>query len=84
MKVVLDDFTSDAITVFPNPVTDQLHVEFDGIMKKVEIYDIAGGRLLNIDHQINKINTMSLSPGVYYAVFTTLESKKIMKKFIKE
>jgi hypothetical protein len=70
------------ITVYPNPVTDNLQIQTDVPIKEIEITDITG-RLLYTTTATKTINCSSFAKGVYFIKATT-EKGIVVKKFVKE
>lgn len=56
--------TSFAFAIYPNPATDVINIKTNIQLKKVELYNILGKRVLN-STQTQKIRVNQLSPGVY-------------------
>ncbi|MUU79180.1 FG-GAP-like repeat-containing protein [Winogradskyella endarachnes] len=81
---VIDETLLD-LTVYPNPVEDELNIETtaDITNKVATVFDINGKRVLNLKLNTTSIDVSNLTSGVY---FLRLESNgKIMKrKFIKK
>ena len=78
------------ITLFPNPVQDELTIQFADMemISAVSIYSVTGqlvyqSSMFNNDNGEMKINVSDLASGVYFAKFHS--SKHIISKlFIKE
>jgi hypothetical protein len=71
-----------SIHIYPNPVTSQLQIDYDGKLKTI-VYDFLGKQLLST--QLKTINMNTLPIGVYIIQTTDLEtnetnSYKIIKK----
>ncbi|WP_407556424.1 FG-GAP-like repeat-containing protein [Winogradskyella sp. 4-2091] len=81
---VIDETLTD-LTIYPNPVEDELNIETtaDITNKIATVFDINGKRVLNLKLNSNLVDVSNLTSGVY---FLRLESNgKIMKrKFIKK
>ena len=69
------------IEVYPNPVTDILHIQTTLQIKEIEITDITGRLLYTTTAKT--INCRSFAKGIYFITLTT-EEGKVAKKFIKE
>lgn len=70
------------VNVYPNPATDVLHVEANGI-NRIEVIDLAGRIVLSSTQAQNTINISSLSNGIYMLRTSTMEGvnvQKIVKK----
>ncbi len=70
-----------AISVYPNPATDNLQIQTALPIKEIEITDIAGRLLYTTTAKT--INCSSFASGVYFIKATTSEGA-VVKKFIKE
>jgi Secretion system C-terminal sorting domain/SprB repeat len=72
---------NNMVTVYPNPVTDNLQIQTALQIKSIEITDITGRLLCIITAKT--INCSSFAKGVYFIKATT-EKGVVVKKFIKE
>jgi len=82
----LEDAVSD-IKVYPNPVVDELSINYDGTGEAdVNIYNMAGDLVLALGKYaggtLNNINIAELSSGTY-VVQVASESGTTYKKFVK-
>lgn len=77
-----DDLEKEVITIYPNPVGDWLNIETSEVFK-VEITDL-NGRLLLKGNTTDRVNTSSLSAGMYLVHFKDndqiIETQKLVKK----
>jgi len=72
------------MSIFPNPVKDELRIESgELIIKRAEILDIAGKTIYLLNDVKSSINVSALSRGIYFAKFETDKGIET-KKFIKE
>lgn len=70
------------VNVYPNPATDVLHVEANGI-NRIDVIDLAGRIVLSSTQAQNTINISSLANGIYMLRTSTMEGvnvQKIVKK----
>ena len=70
------------VNVYPNPATDVLHVEANGITR-IDVIDLAGRIVLSNTQSLNTVNVSGLANGVYMLRTTTTEGvnvQKIVKK----
>lgn len=81
---VLDvkSFESENISVYPNPVKDQLIINSGQTILDVKIYSILGSEVFS-GKGINNINVSNLKSGVYLVSITT-ENGQYTKKIIKQ
>lgn len=73
---------SKSLVVYPNPVTDYLHIKSKDQVNKIEIYEI-GGRKITADWDGDKVNVTNLNPGSYIINMETKEGKTT-EKFLKK
>jgi hypothetical protein len=80
------------VTLFPNPVNNNLHVGIDALKSataSITVSDITGRQISNTTVKLeqgksqNTINTASLAPGLYFLSIQT-ESGSFQKRFVKE
>lgn len=81
-----NDLTREQILVYPNPVSDLLHVNNATNITKYELYDIQG-RLIKSENLTNQnsltIDTFSLIKGVYMLNLIT-ENGSFVEKIVKK
>ena len=73
--------TKDNIEIYPNPVTDYLHIEVDEKINSVKLLDFLGKEILKV--QSNRIDLSNISKGMYIVKVKTLSNtytKEIIKK----
>jgi len=81
------DQANSSISIYPNPVENNLVVELKDINEgKLEIYNNIGQlietRILENEQDI-QINTSNLQPGIYMLIVETENQEPILKRFIK-
>lgn len=78
-------FEISKVTMYPNPVRNQLTIEAKSEIQKLSVYNILGQEVLTKSPKSNTINlqTSSLQRGVYIAK-TIIDGKESISKFIKE
>ncbi|MGJ8685494.1 MAG: T9SS type A sorting domain-containing protein [Nonlabens sp.] len=70
----------DSFTIYPNPASTDIHIKYDGLIDRVEVYDVAGQKL--IDTSKIHISTNELKSGIYFMkIYSGSESG--VKQFIK-
>ena len=74
----------DAISIYPNPVNDVLHV--DGDVVSYKIMNIVGGELLQggLKGGSNSIDVSAFAPGIYMLAVIDGEGVKTVSKIVKE
>ena len=73
----------DFISIYPNPIKDDLFIKSDKEIQKVEIYNLLGKLVIKKEKErFNQINLSQLQTGVYLIRFYS-EGNIISKKIIK-
>jgi hypothetical protein len=69
------------INLYPNPITDQLHIESEGIVKEIEIYNNMGLKVHSLKNKngIREVDFRHLSPGMYI-IHINEKAYKVVKK----
>jgi len=73
---------SDKITVFPNPTTDYLNIQFTDKIRNVQIFDISGKKV-QVNLEGDKVDVRKLSAGSYL-INVEIEGGNFTEKFIKK
>ncbi|MDR6966189.1 hypothetical protein J2X31_000182 [Flavobacterium arsenatis] len=77
-----DDFAQNSIKIYPNPASDYFTIQLDE-QAKVAVYDISGRIILEKNiASTEKINTSSLTSGVYIVQVLFAQGKKIAERLI--
>lgn len=80
------EFNQDKMTLYPNPVNEQLNIKSEVALSKLTILDINGKKILEklLNQQLNITTDVSqLSSGLYLIKLQT-ESSSIVKRIIKK
>ncbi len=80
--LVNEDFSEPAtLTVFPNPVKDQLQLSFEETISTATIYNLLGQQVLSakIDASQGLIDVSTLSPGTYIVKVMVKEQSMTVK-----
>jgi hypothetical protein len=79
----LDEFESTGISSYPNPFTDELNINLEGIRKRRLMLYNENGQLVydKTIEQTTRINTSSFVPGTY-TLFIWAENNKIYRSTI--
>ena len=80
-----NDFEQFQFETYPNPMRDILNISANTNIEKVEMYDILGNQVknLNLNAQDNQISVSDLSRGVYILktyIQGNVDTQKIIKK----
>lgn len=81
----IDQIASEELLVFPNPVTDELTINWKSGEKNVVIYDIDGSIVnqFSFDGITHKINTSTLKAGMYFISINNTDGT-VNKSFVKK
>ena len=74
---VEEGLTDNTIKIYPNPATDYVNVEGDGV-KAIEVYSLAGG-LVAAEKNNNTISVSNLAKGTYIVKVATEDGVKVSK-----
>ena len=76
--------TNSSISVYPNPVKNELNLKFENIkVDKVEIVDLLGKPIITLKENFEFIDVNELNSGIYFVkVYSTKEI--FTRKFIKQ
>ena len=79
----VDDFSdTNKIELFPNPVKDILSIKSLSILKKVEVFNVFGQKVMGRENT-NDLNVTKLKSGAYFLKIVDENSTISTKKFIK-
>ena len=84
--ISVSDANSKSLTIYQNPVLDQLEIDNAANIRKAVIFDMSGivrSEITNTSSKLS-INTTSLEPGLYVIRATTKQGEIVLKKFIKK
>lgn len=76
-----DDFLIDEVIIYPNPASDRLLIESNTRLSAIEIYDIAGQKIITT-HNLDEIDISQLPIGAYFIKIHSEDSFKNIK-FVK-
>ena len=91
-KIELDESASNPnlnlanLSVYPNPVSDMLNINYNENITKLTIYDVAGRSVKSIatNNSMNSINVSDLKSGTYLLSIETESKNASTIKFIKK
>lgn len=72
------------LSIYPNPTIDYLYVQSDLAIKEIQISDLTGRTINNLNFQDNKINLTALQTGIYFVKISDVNGKITTKKIIKK
>lgn len=77
------DEVNDQVKIYPNPVTDNLNIAYNGEVRNVEIFDLVGRKVYQEEGNVHQVSTATLVSGVYVVRVVT-ENGTVMQKIVKE
>jgi hypothetical protein len=83
----VNSFTTNAFTLYPNPVKNTINLSMANqniTLKSAEIFDLNGRRVLESAITNHSINVEKLAIGTYILVVRDMDNKDYTQKFIKE
>ena len=84
----VSDFNSDNLKIYPNPVSDILHIDLTKSADlSIAVYDLNGREILKKDtlSLYNQVNTASLTSGIYFLkISDNTNDKNTILKFVKQ
>jgi hypothetical protein len=78
----IDDINSSSVVIYPNPTKSILYIQGNQNPLNISIYNLLGKEIIS-KNETNKIDTHSLSKGVYFINIIDGNNSST-KKFIKE
>ena len=83
-----EDFTTNNISISPNPFTDKININSNVAIKSIEIIDLLGRKIDESEFTQNSNNSYNLAPnipksGIFLIKITTSDNKIILKKIVK-
>ena len=81
----IEDNTNHSLTIYPNPASDVLNINFPEKTFSFALMDISGKTICESENNYHQatINTKSLKPNVYLLIIRTDDDMKVQKIFIK-
>jgi hypothetical protein len=79
----VDNVDMSELSIYPNPAKNELFIQSDSPIDKVEIYNLAGSCVLSESNFAGSINVSTLAAGVYFVKIHTATGEAV-QKMIKE
>lgn len=79
----LPENTDHGVSVYPNPVKDQLHVETDKVIEDVRVFDLNARQVIDGGFTGNGLDVSKLEEGIYI-LYGTADGQPFQKKFTKQ
>ncbi len=77
--------TSNAVTLYPNPVKSELFIRSDKNIESISIFDYSGKKILSLNsHNNKKLDVSGLSQGIYLMLIKDIDGNQHWSKFIKQ
>ena len=87
-ETILEDNTSIEVSIYPNPATDEVYIEFKGQVQNINLMDIQGRTLRSLNVQqlngIEQINVSDLANGIYIIELISKEGMVSHHKVLKQ
>jgi hypothetical protein len=81
---ISDVRADDGLSIYPNPVSDLLHIDGLSANSLIQVFD-PEGRLVITTKQDKQINVHDLSPGVYVVYIADQDgNNRRIRRFVKE
>lgn len=77
------DFTENSVSVYPNPVADQLYIESATTIQNVELFDMLGNSVLK-SYKSDVINISHLPTGMYLTYIKDEQGNTQVRKIVKK
>ncbi|PIF44017.1 putative secreted protein (Por secretion system target) [Chryseobacterium sp. 52] len=75
--------TTESVGFYPNPTTGILNIKADSLIESVNVINMVGQRLNNIEFSNNQINMNGLPKGIYIVELKLKNGQVFSKKIIK-
>lgn len=85
--VSVETTTSTSLLIYPNPCSEQIHIQCNNNMKSVEILDMTGRSIQRVDgigDNNYNLNTSNLSQALYFVRVIDENNQPIISKIIKK
>ena len=76
----VDEAEAEAVSVYPNPVNDQLIVKAENL-QKVEVYNIVGQQVMVTENEV--VDMSALTEGIYF-IRINAAGKTVTKRIVKQ
>lgn len=80
----LEELPINQISLYPNPATNQISIDYDGIIDNIKIYDKTGKVILVSSNTKSIKLPENLAPGVYFLMIESRGNVIASEKFIVE
>ena len=81
---VTDLNQNNILKLFPNPADNRVNIETGDIIKKIEIHNAMGERVMLIRNNVAQVSLAGLEPGLYAIKITLDNNNCIVRKILKK
>jgi beta-glucanase (GH16 family) len=71
------------VKIYPNPASEIIHINSDVPVKKMQLYDIAGCQIFNVDEPGAMLDISALKNGIYMLKLSFVDGKYVSKRIMK-
>jgi hypothetical protein len=79
----VDDINLTAVTLYPNPFTNEIYIDNHDWVKNVQIMSVYGQKIKEFTLSGNKFTTSELPKGVYFIIIENFNGEKSVHKMVK-
>jgi hypothetical protein len=83
LKTSIDELEELNVTVYPNPVVDELYIQSEEAIEQVIVQDVNGREISISSENFQTLDFKSIDSGVYFVTIKTTTSKTKTVKIIK-
>ena len=71
------------VKIYPNPASEIIHITSDVPVKKMQLYDIAGCQIFNVDEPVAMLDISALKNGIYMLKLYLNDGKYLSERIVK-
>lgn len=71
------------VKIYPNPTSEIIHINADVPVKKMQLYDIAGCQIFNIDEPVAMLDISALKNGIYVLKLSFIDGRYVSERIVK-
>ncbi len=76
--------TENKVTLYPNPVTDVLNINYSGTATEINIYNITGNLIQSVSFDATSVNMSDFANGVYLVIVKSSDQNIFKELVIKQ
>lgn len=81
---ITDNSDQNHLSIYPNPVEDELFIESPSVIKELKLYDSTFKLVEDLHYSPKSIRTDKIQNGIYFLMITTEDEKVYYRKVIKK